>query len=164
MEEYFHVTTFGKGEMIFNKGDLGDCMYEIMLGSVGIYLHYKTPQQKLLATKEAGTFFGEIALIEVIPRTAAAVALEDETKLRIINANEAVKYFKRRPDVLQSILNSMSARIKQGRQLYLETCGVISRYKTVVESGETPDEELTAEINECLEMFDRYQKKLGSGL
>ena len=164
MKQYFHVTTFRQGEMIFNKGDLGDCMYEIMSGSVGIYLHYKTPQQKLLAVKDAGSFFGEIALIEVIPRTAAAVALEDDTRLRVINGKEAVLYFKQRPDVLQEILNAMSTRIKQGRQLYLETCGVVANYKAVVDSGEKPGEELSKQIDECLDMFDRYQKKLGAGL
>ena len=32
---YWHITNFNEGEMIFNKGDIGDCMYEVLGGSVG---------------------------------------------------------------------------------------------------------------------------------
>ena len=161
---YWHITNFNEGEMIFNKGDIGDCMYEVLGGSVGIYLHYKTAEEKLLAVRHAGDFFGEIALIEVIPRTAAAVALEDDTRLRVVGAKGALPYLQQKPDVLQVILNNMSMRIKQGRDLYLETCGVVAKYKAVVDAGEKPDAELSLQIEECLEMSDRYQKKLGAGL
>ena len=164
MKEYWHITSFYEGDMIFNKGDVGDCMYEILAGKVGIYLHYRTPEQKLLAVRNAGDFFGEIALIEVIPRTAAAVALEDETRLRVVGSKAALPYLQQRPDVLQMILNNMSARIKQGRELYLETCGVVAKYKAAVDAGVVPDKELSIQIEECLEMSDRYQKNLGAGL
>ena len=163
VKEYIKVTNFDTGEMIFNKGDSGDCMYEVLSGRVGIFLHYRTPEQQLLTVKEPGQFFGEIALIEVVPRTAAAVALDDMTQLRIVGVKGIIPYLKQKPEVLQSILDTMSARIKQGRDLYIETCGVIAKYKSVVDSGETPDQELSGKIDNCLEAFDRYQKKLNSG-
>lgn len=163
-KEYIKITTFDEGEMIFNKGDLGDCMYEILSGSVGIYLNYKKPNEKLLAVKNAGEIFGEIALIEVVPRTAAAISLEDKTSLRIIGVKGIAPYFKNRPEIMELILNTMAQRIKQGRILYLETCGVVAKYKEVVDSGEKPDEELSKRIEKCLETFDRYQSKFGSGV
>ena len=162
-KEYIKVTNFDTGEMIFNKGDTGDCMYEVLSGRVGIFLHYRSPEQQLLAVKEPGQFFGEIALIEVVPRTAAAVALDDMTQLRIVGVKGILPYLSKKPEVLQSILDTMSARIKQGRELYIETCGVMTKYKAAVDAGETPDEELSGKIDTCLDAFERYQKKLNSG-
>ena len=150
--------------MIFNKGDRGDCMYEVLYGKVGIYLNYRKPNEKLLVVRGPGEFFGEIALIEIVPRTAAAVALEDETSLRIVGVKGMTPYLHERPDAMEKILYTMSERIKQGRSLYLETCGVVARFKQVVDAGETPDQELSGQIEKCLEAFDKYQKKFGAGL
>ena len=163
-KEYVHITRFNKGEMIFNKGDRGDCMYEVLSGEVGIYLNYRKPNEKLLVVRKPGEFFGEIALIEIVPRTAAAVAMEDETSLRIIGVKGVTPYLRQRPDAMEKILQTMSERIKQGRSLYLETCGVVAKYKAAVDAGETPDEELSGQIDKCMEAFDKYQKKFGAGI
>ena len=164
MKRYIHVTKFNKGEMIFNKGDIGDCMYEIVYGKVGIYLHYGTPEEKLLAVKGSGEYFGEIALLEIVPRTAAAISLEDGTSLRILSQRSIHGYFDEHPEALVQIFDTMSERLQQGRQLYLKTCDTVAKYKAVVDSGQTPDEELSAEIDECLKMSERYHQKIGAGL
>ena len=160
---YAQITRFNRGEMIFNKGDRGDCMYEVLEGAVGIYLNFGQPDEKLLVVREPGEFFGEIALIEIVPRTAAAVALDD-TSLRIIGVKSMTPYLHERPDAVEKILYTMSERIKQGRSLYLETCGVVTKYKEVVDAGEKPDPELSEQIDKCLEAFDKYQKKFGAGV
>lgn len=163
MEEYSRISRFNRGEMIFNKGDKGDCMYEVLEGSVGIYLNYGKPDEKLLAVREYKEFFGEIALIETVPRTAAAVALDDTT-LRIVGVKGIVPYFKKNPDAMEKVLSSMSDRIRQERKLYFETCGIVTKFKETVDSGETPDEELSSQIERCLEEFDKYQSELGAGV
>ena len=67
------MSEFNKGDIIFKKGEMGATMYEIRSGSVGIYLDYKGPNQKLLTVKQSGEFFGEIALIEDRPRTVIII-------------------------------------------------------------------------------------------
>lgn len=163
MKEYIHTTSFRPGEMVFNKGDSGDCLYEVLDGSIGIYLNYGKEDEKLLAVKSPGEFFGEIALIEVVPRTAAAVALETDTTLRIVGVKGLMPYLRQRPDAMEKILYTMAERIKQGRKLYLETCGVVSQYKDTISKGETPDAELSEKIAKCLDAFEKYQKKYEAG-
>ena len=163
-KEYEHITRYNKGEMIFNKGDTGDCMYEVLDGEVGIYLNYKKPNEKLLAIRKPGEFFGEIALIEVVPRTAAAVAMDDDTSLRIVGVKGVGPYLRKNPAVMEKILGTMSERIKQGRTLYLETCGVLAKYKETVENNERPDKDLTEQMEKCLKDFDKYQSKFGAGV
>ncbi len=162
MKQYIKTTLFNEEEMIFNKGDQGDCMYEVLSGSVGIYIHYNTDKQQLLTVREKGTIFGEIAMIEDIPRTAAAVALEEKTLLKIVHFKGLPQYIRENPEALTIILDRMSERIKQGRELYLQTCGVVSQYKETIDAGEKPDKKLSKDIDECLEMFSRYQRKLGT--
>jgi CRP/FNR family cyclic AMP-dependent transcriptional regulator len=63
---------YAAGETIFGAGDTGDCMYVIKSGAVDIKVNGATVE-----TVEAGGIFGEMALVEKAPRSAAAVAAED---------------------------------------------------------------------------------------
>ena len=89
--------TFKKGEVIFKQGDLSDCMYDILWGKVGIYANYGTPEEKLLTTLETERFFGEMGMIEGRLRSATAVALEKDTRLRVITPETFNDYFRERP-------------------------------------------------------------------
>ncbi|MGH7096601.1 MAG: cyclic nucleotide-gated ion channel [Stellaceae bacterium] len=65
------------GAVICRRGEPGDCMYFIASGAVEIRL---TPAPLRLGSEE---FFGEIALLAGIPRTATVVATEPCTLLRL---------------------------------------------------------------------------------
>ncbi len=78
------VKKFKKGEVIFQKGDAGDCMYDVYTGQVGIYTKYGTPDQTLLAKYYPDQYFGELGLIDRVPRSAYAVALEDGSSLGVV--------------------------------------------------------------------------------
>ena len=71
---------FKKSEIIFEEGSYGAEMYVIYSGKVR--LTTKAPGQEItLATIGPGEFFGEMALVDAAPRTATAVADEDDTQL-----------------------------------------------------------------------------------
>ena len=67
--------TFNKDQVIFRENDFATVMYDIVSGKVGIFTGYQTDQEKKIAELEAGTFFGEMGMIEFYPRSATAVAL-----------------------------------------------------------------------------------------
>ena len=48
------VKVFKIGEVIFKEGDLENCMYNIVTGSVGIYANYGKEAEKLLVDLKAG--------------------------------------------------------------------------------------------------------------
>ena len=75
-----NVKRFAKGEVIFKEGALESFMYDLIEGKVGIYAHYGEAGEKLLTelnAEDGGATFGEMGLIDVMPRSATAVALED---------------------------------------------------------------------------------------
>ncbi len=60
----------------------------------------------------SGTFFGEMALIESVPRTAGAKALIPSTLLEI-NDSQFQEYFANQPKALMAIMRTISARSRK---------------------------------------------------
>jgi len=61
---------FSRGDVIFMENSIGSSMYEIKSGSVGIYAAYGTDSERKLTELEAGRIFGEMGVIDVMPRSA----------------------------------------------------------------------------------------------
>lgn len=100
-------------------------MYDILYGRVGIYTDYGTPAQKLLVELKTEDFFGEMGLVEVLPRSATAVALED-TSAYVISADNFAAYFKERPATVLKVMEHLSARLRAVTNDYLAACKAIT--------------------------------------
>ncbi len=79
---------YADGQTIFNEGDPGDSMYFIVKGCIRIEKRAQAAGavQKILAVLEAGDYFGEMALLDQKPRSAAAAAAGDASVLRLAKA------------------------------------------------------------------------------
>jgi CRP-like cAMP-binding protein len=79
---------YADGQTIFAEGDPGDSMYFIASGCVRIEKKSQASgaAQKTLAVLEAGDYFGEMALLDQKPRSAAAVASGNARALRLSKA------------------------------------------------------------------------------
>lgn len=64
--------TYNPGDVIFSEGDIGRAVFIIKKGEVAL-----SKSGKPLATIKDGEFFGEMALLEEIPRTATAKTLAE---------------------------------------------------------------------------------------
>lgn len=64
--EYFNL-----GQCVFEQGDPGDSIFLILRGSVEVHVH-----GRFIKALRQGSFFGEIALIANIPRTASITTKE----------------------------------------------------------------------------------------
>ena len=62
--------------MLFREGDPGDAMYVVLDGRVRISKHIPGAGEEALAILERGDYFGEMALIDQMPRSAEAKAHE----------------------------------------------------------------------------------------
>lgn len=128
--------TFKKGEVIFKEGDFEMYMYHLVRGSVGVYGGYGTADEKLLTLVNAGehSFFGEIGLVEAMARSATAVAMEDVETIVIYGENFGA-YFKDKPDALLAIMRSMSRRIRELTEDYMEACRAVAEAVETERSG-----------------------------
>ncbi len=76
------VARFPRGAFIFREGDVGREMYIVQEGAVEILTTHQG-QEERLALLEEGDFFGEMAMLEELPRTASARAVRDCVLVRI---------------------------------------------------------------------------------
>src|SRR6476620_6806865 len=70
------------GDFVFREGDLGTEMYIIHEGKVEI-LNQVGGKETVLAVLEKGDFFGEMSVLEDMPRAASARAITDAGLLQI---------------------------------------------------------------------------------
>lgn len=79
--ESLQERTYLKGETIFTQGDIGRALFIVFDGRIELSRQDAAKQKtEVLASVNPGEFFGEMALLEEMPRTATAVAAE-ETKV-----------------------------------------------------------------------------------
>ena len=67
--------SFAPGERIIETGQVADCIYVLTRGEVSVIIEDPGGKQKRLSTLAAGMTFGEMALIERVPRSADITAL-----------------------------------------------------------------------------------------
>lgn len=129
------MLTFQKDDVIFKQGDFAECMYDIVSGSVGIFVGYGTENETRLTVLKAGNFLGEMGLIEAYPRSATAVAME-ATELREIGEKEFGEYFKGQPERLLEIMSQLSERLRDRTEDYEGACVVLDNLKATQKAPE----------------------------
>ncbi|MBI2069122.1 MAG: cyclic nucleotide-binding domain-containing protein [Elusimicrobia bacterium] len=106
---------YQEGEVIFKEGDIGRALFIIGSGKVGLYRKDKKGHEQELAVLEPGDFFGEMALLEEMPRSARAVAVEPSS-LFFLYKSSLDGFIVQRPDIGASILSALakllSARLR----------------------------------------------------
>lgn len=71
----FVAESFDTGVAVVEQGDAGDKFYLIARGKVEVLIEDQTGERRRVAVLEDGDHFGEIALMQHIPRTASIVTL-----------------------------------------------------------------------------------------
>src|SRR2546422_2723731 len=103
-----------KGEMIYVEGDLGSEMYVVQSGAVRIYRTLGGVKQEL-AIMEKGDFFGEIAVLEDLPRTASAAAL-DTSEIIEINSATFDTMIRANIEIAVRMLRKLSNRLQEANR------------------------------------------------
>lgn len=82
-----HVRQYAADEVVFREGQTGAGMYIIKSGEVDIVLHLDDGTDKTLVTLRDRQFFGELALLESVGRTASCVVRKPSVLLGIFQSD-----------------------------------------------------------------------------
>jgi hypothetical protein len=109
------------GEHIFREGELGTEMFILQEGQVEI-LKLVGGAEEQLAVLEKGDFFGEMSLLEDLPRTATARTV---TACKLIRINGATfdQMLRTKPEIAVRIMRKLSRRLRQTDQMLREALG-----------------------------------------
>ncbi len=81
--EHARTMVVSDGEVIAREGEANQCMYLIEAGSVRIIKNMNTPDSVTLAVLGPGQFFGEMCILETLPRCATAQAAGPTTVVSV---------------------------------------------------------------------------------
>jgi CRP/FNR family transcriptional regulator, cyclic AMP receptor protein len=100
------------GARLFERGDRGSELYIVHSGKVELSIQDLAGEKIVLTVAERGDFFGELSLLDSHPRTATAKALED-TELIVLNRDNLLIFFKKKPDAALDMIAAMGAMIRK---------------------------------------------------
>ena len=118
------VVEFVSGDWIFEEGDLGTEMYMVQSGKVEVVQRIRG-EEKRLAVLEKGDFFGEMAILEGLPRGASVRALE---AARVIEVNGSTfgQMLVDNPEIAVRMMRKLSRRLRNADELLREVSGLDS--------------------------------------
>jgi len=114
-DRLFRGTTtrrYGRGCVVFHKGDPGHSLHLIRQGRVKVVLPGDSGPDAIVAILGPGDVFGEMALFDGEPRSATVVALEDVETLTLSRV-DFLTMLHRNPAVIEAILGKLATTIRQ---------------------------------------------------
>lgn len=110
--KYFHSKTMQKGEMLFQRGDIGDQIYLVMRGEVDALLPYGKGFYRRVAAFGPGTFLGEVSFLEKGKRTTDA-RVAREADLLYIDHESFSKLRHEDPEVAIEMLKALGKSLSR---------------------------------------------------
>jgi CRP/FNR family cyclic AMP-dependent transcriptional regulator len=122
---------FREGEAIFQQGDPGQMLYLVESGQVRIYVQDEEGQETSVTLCGPGDMFGELAVIDGLPRSASAVAM-DNTVVSILSRDRFRLHMRNSPQLALNFMKLLSVRVRYSTQqvsslTLLDTPGRLAR-------------------------------------
>lgn len=112
---------FGAGETIFHEGDTGRQMYVLLEGTVDIYVQSEDARIPV-ARFASGDFFGEMSLLEGLPRSGTAVTAE-QSRLLSLDEESFRKLASEDREFSWRVMKSLSQRIRNHNRELIQRIG-----------------------------------------
>jgi CRP-like cAMP-binding protein len=143
-----YIVELKDGDFVFHEGDLGTEMFIIHEGNIEI-LNSVAGKETVLAVLEKGDFFGEMSVLEDMPRAASARALSD-TRLLRINGSTFDQLLRDNPEIAVRMMRKLSRRLRETDELLRGTTLFKSSGAPVSREMPTPAVQVPAEGPEKL--------------
>ena len=104
--------SFPKNKTIVEEGMPGDYMYVVREGRVKVTKLSGDGREKILEMLGAGSFFGELSLLDGAPRSASVKALTD-TRILALSRSDFLGLLHRSPDLAMAVIQELTARLRQ---------------------------------------------------
>ncbi|HLZ80246.1 MAG TPA: Crp/Fnr family transcriptional regulator, partial [Ktedonobacteraceae bacterium] len=147
--------TFRSGEVIFHREDPGQVLYVIKEGKVKISLVSPDGQEISLVVFGKGECFGELTILDGLPRSADAIAME-KVECYTLQRSDFHKAIMNNPKIAIQVMEVLSNRLRSTDQMvedliFLDVYGRVAKklleladtHGTKVENGIRIDVRLT---------------------
>lgn len=102
---------FGKGVIIFHEDSPGETMYIIESGKVRIFILSESGHEVSVRIFGCGEIFGELSVLDGLPRSAGAIAME-ETHVLTLRRDDFQSLLMQYPQMALGIIATLSSRVR----------------------------------------------------
>ena len=176
LSEHAKKVGFAKQTFIITEGDDTDCLFILLSGKVRVFSSDDEGKEVTLFTQEAGSYFGELALLSDEPRSASVVALE-KTTCGVISKADFKIWLGKHPEVAFNLIHDLSHKVVQvsGKIKQLALLNVYERtIRTLLDLATEKDgvsviserptqQELANMVGASREMVNKIMKELTKG-
>ena len=107
--------TYLKNEPLFYEGDIGRALFILVEGSIKLTKKTSSGSEITLAELKDGEYFGEMTLVDELPRSASAIATKD-SRLLLLYKSKLEGIIQRQPRIGTAIMahlcKNLSARLR----------------------------------------------------
>lgn len=168
--------SFTRQTIIITEGDETDSIYIILSGKVRIFTSDEEGKEVTLLSQEAGSYFGELALLGNEPRSASVITLE-KTVCAMISKNDFKSWLTDHPDVAIDLLRELSEKVRRLTEkvkqmalsnVYQRTIQALQKMATEEEgiyviANRPTQQELANMVGASREMVNKIMKELCKG-
>jgi EAL domain-containing protein (putative c-di-GMP-specific phosphodiesterase class I) len=111
-----YTQTLDDGDVVFREEDEGNCAYIVEMGSVVIWSH-RDGDRIELAVIRPGSIFGEMSVIDNVPRSANATA-RGKTRLRVVTAEHMRLRIRESDPVVRLMVQVLLNRFRNEQRMH----------------------------------------------
>lgn len=101
-----------KHTVVIQKGDESGVLYVVIEGRLKVSVADDQGKEVILNTLGPGDYFGELAILGDMPRTATVVSLED-SKLLTLSRKAFLDLVREQPDIALAVIRNLTERVSQ---------------------------------------------------
>jgi signal transduction histidine kinase len=166
LRQIAHERKISAGEDVFKEGDGGDGVYVVKEGLIEISVKMSENVRRVFSQVQPGELFGEMAVLEMKPRSASATAAT-ETTVYFIPRDDMLLMVERSPALALELLREISQRLREFNRHYIreviqtERLAIVGRFaRSIVHDLKNPLNiiSLTSEIS-AMDKADQVSRK-----
>ncbi len=118
----FHLKTLDKGAVVCREGDQGTAFYIIIEGECLVTAMNDAKETRLLATLKKNDYFGEIALLRQLKRTAT-ITCNTRCRFLVLASSEFTRFLSIAPELKQTLnehVKNISKELSEGSPGYID--------------------------------------------
>jgi signal transduction histidine kinase len=119
LARYCREESYSPGQILFREGDRADQFFILMEGEVEVWKNFGSADADLLTVHGPGKPFGEMALVDSLPRYATLKA-RDAVKTLVIYEEEFMRLISENSSVALAVIRSLSAMVRRSNDTLLD--------------------------------------------
>jgi CRP-like cAMP-binding protein len=143
--------SYRRGQLLFMENDPGESLIMLRSGAVAVFRTAPSGERAILRIQRPPEVLGEVSLLDGLPRSASAEAIENTMALAL-SRNAFLDLVHANPRILDAVLRSLGTLIRQlteqsADHIFLDLPGRVAK-ALVVLAGDNPASMVTIELNQ----------------